>query len=119
MSNPLRREDGALSAEFLAALVPLMIVMVFGWQLLLVVAAGNSAANAARNGSRAAGTGQSCQSAVSAAMPNWIGSSRYTASCGGENVTVRVSVPGLFPNMGWGFTLTRSARLPDTNGVTL
>jgi len=117
MTNRFRGEDGALSAEFMAAIVPLTIVLAFGWQLLLAVAAGNSAAHAARNGSRAAGIGQSCAAAVDTALPTWLASGA-TTSCGGQRVTVRIDVPILFPGAGWSaFSLQRSAELPDTSGV--
>lgn len=113
--NRLRGEDGALSAEFVAAIGPLMLVLAFGWQLLLFVAAGNSAAHAARNGSRAAGmSGASCSSAVDDALPSWLRDGA-SADCFGERVTVDVDVPVLFPGLGLGeFDLQRSAQLPRT-----
>ncbi|MBS3939344.1 MAG: hypothetical protein KG028_00110 [Actinobacteria bacterium] len=114
----LRGQDGALSAEFVAAIGPLMLVLVFGWQLLLFAAAGNSAAHAARNGSRAAGiSGASCNTAVADALPTWLRAGA-TANCMGERVTVDVAVPILFPGMGLGsFTLQRTAQLPNTGLV--
>lgn len=116
--NRLRGQDGALSAEFVAAIGPLMLVLAFGWQLLLFVAAGNSAAHAARNGSRAAGiSGASCTAAVGDALPSWLRDGA-TANCMGERVTVDVDVPVLFPGMGLGsFDLQRSAQLPRTGLV--
>lgn len=113
--NRLRGEDGALSAEFAAAIAPLVLVLAFGWQLLLFVAAGNSAAHAARNGSRASGmAGASCSAAVDDALPGWL-DDRASASCGGERVTVHVDVPILFPGLGLGdFDLQRTAELPRT-----
>ncbi|MFA9431658.1 pilus assembly protein [Egicoccus sp. AB-alg2] len=113
MRSRLRREDGALSAEFAAAVVPLTVVLAFGWQLLLFVAAGNSAAHAARNGSRAAGIGETCATAAGDALPRWLRAGA-SADCAGERVTVRVDVPILFPGMGWAFDLERSAELPRT-----
>lgn len=114
MMRRLRGQDGALSAEFVAALAPLMVVLAFGWQMLLFVAAGNSAAQAARNGSRAAGmSGVSCTATVADALPTWLSAGSVT-SCGFEQVTVRVDVPILFPGLGLGsFDVQRSARLPD------
>lgn len=115
MLRHLRREDGALSAEFAAAIVPLTIVLAFGWQLLLFVAAGNSAAHAARNGSRAAGiSGVDCLTAVEDALPQWLPIGA-PPTCGSTEVTVDVDVPLLFPGFGLGsFDVQRSARLPQT-----
>jgi hypothetical protein len=108
----LRREDGALSAEFVAAVPLLAIVMAFGWQLLLFVAAGNAASHAARNGSRAAGLGDSHVTAAADALPSWL-RDHHVATRSGERVTVEVDVPVLFPGTGWGsFELQRSAELP-------
>jgi hypothetical protein len=110
-----RREDGAFSAEFVALLPLLLLVGAMAWQLLTVVSAGNSAAAAARNGSRAIATGDGFEAAVERSLPAWLREG-HAARRDGSRVEVEVAVPLVVPAVPWdGFRVTRAAELPDTS----
>lgn len=111
-----RSEDGSLAAEFIGVLPLLMIVAVIGWQLLLIVGAGTSAATAARNGSRALSNDEDVRVVVERSLPGWLRDGHRVdvdpATQGGQ-VDVHVRVPVLFPGITTeAFRLTRSADLP-------
>ncbi|HSK22819.1 MAG TPA: TadE/TadG family type IV pilus assembly protein [Egicoccus sp.] len=111
----LRREDGAFSAEFVAVVPLLLIVALIAWQALMVVSAGNAAAAAARNGSRAIATGEGASAAVARSLPDWL-QDGHRVRRGLEAVEVEVTVPPVVRGIPLGgFTLTREAELPDTS----
>ena len=114
-----RRDDGALSAEFVAVLPLLLLMAIVGWQLITIVSAGSVTANAARNGARAVSLGQSCSQVVNSSLPGWL-SPATDISCdtGGSSVRVEVEVevPNLFRGMPWEpFRVSRAAELPRTD----
>lgn len=111
-----RDQEGALSAEFVGILPLLLLIAIVGWQLLMVVGAGTSAATAARNGSRALSTGESAEAAATRSLPGWLrGSHRVVVS--DPTVRVEVAVPLLFPGVTLdNLRISRSASLPRTAG---
>lgn len=116
MTTRRRSEDGALAAEFVGVLPLVLIVAMIGWQLLLVVGAGTSAATAARNGSRALSNDEDTRVVVERSLPGWLREGHRVdvdpATQGGR-VDVHVRVPVLFPGITTdAFQLTRSADLP-------
>lgn len=114
-SLPRQGEDGAFSAEFVAVVPLLLIVAMIAWQALLVVSAGNAAAAAARNGSRAIATGEGASAAVARSLPDWL-QDGHQVHRGAEAVEVEVTVPPVVGGIPLGgFTLTREAELPDTS----
>lgn len=115
MTRPRRHdEDGALAAEFVGILPILLVVAAVGWQLLLIVGAGTSAATAARNGSRSLSTGENVEQVIARSLPGWLDD--FDHEVRGSRVDVHVRVPVLFPGVtSDAFRLTRSAELPRTN----
>jgi hypothetical protein len=110
-----RREEGAFSAEFVAVLPLLLIVGAIAWQLPTVFSAGNSAAAAARNGSRAIATGDALDATVERSLPVWLREG-HTVRRDGSRVEVEVAVPLVVPAVPWdGFRVSRTAELPDTS----
>ncbi len=110
-----RGEDGSLAAEFVGILPILLIVAMVGWQLLLIVGAGTSAATAARNGSRSLSTGEDVEDVIERTLPNWLRDG-FEHDVDRGLVEVHVRVPVLFPGITTdAFRLTRSAELPRTN----
>jgi hypothetical protein len=109
-----RHEEGSFSAEFLAALPILVVVVLLGVQFIAVVSAGNAAAAAARNGSRAISVEQDHEPAVRRSLPGWLADDpRITRS--GTRVEVEVRVPPVVPGVPFeGFRVSRAAELPAT-----
>jgi hypothetical protein len=114
-----RAQDGALSVEFIALLPITLFIVLAAMQVLTVVAAGTSAAGAARDGSRAHGVpGQSCPQAVRDSLPDWLRDGHRHTCDAGETVEVEVRVPNMFPGLSWPTVqLTRAATLPNTSGA--
>lgn len=105
-----------MSVEF-AALIPILLfVAVMGVQALTVVAAGQAATTAARDGARAHGVDDaSCGDAVQTSLPTWL-RDQHQRDCASETVVVEVRVPNLLPGVSWPrMDITREATLPDTS----
>ena len=110
-------DDGVIALELLGYLPYVLLVAVVAFQLAAIGGAATAAENAARAGSRAAGTGGDARTgAVEAVDPGL--RDRTTVSVSGETVTVSIAVPVVVPLIDLdATTVTRDATLPRTSGL--
>lgn len=104
-----RNEQGFQAIEFLGYFPIVLLVLLLTWYVLAIGYTGIVAANAAREGARAAATRENVEGAVQAASPgfdarrHWLAIGGYPCSAGGPPVTVRVRLETprvLFPFIG-------------------
>lgn len=114
MTAWLRREEGALSAEYIAVVPILLLLALFGWWALMLASAGNAATTAARNGARAHTMGQDCRDAVERSLPGWVDTDEHLDIHGecDEHVELSVTVPNILPVPWDPVTFRRVAHLP-------
>jgi hypothetical protein len=96
-SSSIRREGGTASVELIAVIPFLLLAVLVAAQLALAGQALWSAGVAARAGARATAVGQKAEIAARRALPPSMRAGAEVSDAGA--VSVRVSVPRLFPGL--------------------
>ncbi len=114
-----RGDGGQAVIELVAYVLAVAMVAVICIQGIYVVQGVSAAQQAARDGARASGQGQSCESAIRAQLPSW--ARLQSSSCSGGRASVTVQIPIKLGSRTMGtVSVTRSAVMPvitDTGGM--
>ena len=115
MRARLADQTGQASAEFMGMLFWLLLVTVVVWQVCLAAWTYTQVSNAARTASRVEGRGGDAKKAARNALSKPLQKTIQKIKIDGEEATVIVRIPLLFPGLLTSdqLTATRTAELPS------